>query len=134
MPNSNVNNEISLEKSMSVNDTADPSKVRIPCPFSPSRSFVDKERLQTHMNKNHCDELLQLASLEKITPSLLVEKLLFYRNNGPTLRRIPKGARFSAADKYAKLINECISKNSVFAWYQHFPTFLFISKGMKKNH
>lgn len=109
------------------------SKVRVQCPFSPSRSFVDNKRLQTHLEKKHCDELLHLNSLEGTTPSNLAEKLMLYRNKTPTLRRIPKGARFSAADKFSKIINNCVEKNSIYAWEQ-ILTFSYISfKEIKTN-
>lgn len=114
------------------NEKGKTSKTRVHCPFSPSRSFVDKKRLETHLAKKHCDELLHLKSLENTTPTALAKKLMNYRNNFPTLRRIPKGARYSAADKFAKLVNECIEKNSVFAWSQ-LLTFAYISFNCKGN-
>lgn len=86
---------------------------------APSRTFVDKNRLQNelqnHLERKHCDELLNLKSLEAATPSNLAEKLMKYHNTLPTLRRIPKGARFSATDKFAKLLDDCVNKNSIYS-------------------
>lgn len=105
-------------------------RIRIPCPFSPSRTFVDRKRLQTHLDKKHSDEILHLKSLESTNLTILTAKLMNYRNNVPTLRRIPKGARSSAADKLAKIINNSVDKNSVFAWEQ-LLTLSYISFNVK---
>lgn len=103
---------------------------RVPCPFSPLRSFKDKQRLQNHLEKKHADELLNLESLDEIKPSVIAEKLMFYRNNVPTLRRIPKGARYQAADKLTTIIENVIKTNSVYAW-EKLLVFAYVSFNLK---
>jgi hypothetical protein len=55
-------------------------------------------------------------SVELSQTATLQDKLIFSKRNIQILRRIPKAARFSASDKLASIINNCLNSNSLLAW------------------
>uniref|UniRef100_A0A8D8Z2S3 Uncharacterized protein n=1 Tax=Cacopsylla melanoneura TaxID=428564 RepID=A0A8D8Z2S3_9HEMI len=91
---------------------------RVPCPFSPSRTFVDERRLNTHLVKKHPSHLIggNQSSTDNEPIRLIKEKLIDAKSNCQVLNRIPKGARFSVADKLCSVIRNCVQSNSVQAW------------------
>lgn len=93
------------------------SHPRIPCPFSPSRTFVDERRLRTHVNKKHPDASAATND-ENDTIGSFKAKLSQAKSNIKVLRRIPKAARFLVADKLCGVIKGCFEKNSLDEWSQ----------------
>jgi hypothetical protein len=93
---SNISKEISTSKTSTKNN-----QKKIPWKFesllSPSQNF-----------ERNSVELSQQAKLQ--------DKLIVSKRNIQILRRIPKAARFSASDKLASVINNCLNSNSLLAW------------------
>lgn len=79
----------------------------------PKDSFCNQEDTSQNFcqNKDIIHNIPRTNSLE-----FLKESLIKAKSNTRTLRRIPKGARYSVADKFCSIANKCISLNSISAW------------------
>ncbi|KAI5722350.1 hypothetical protein M8J76_007216 [Diaphorina citri] len=106
------------------------SDARVPCPFSPLRTFRNSGTLSTHLKKRHPDHPLPLNSQAPVSqpfsfkptqgvpvsqifsPESIQKHLLHLKSSSKTLRRIPKSARFLAADKLARVIENCLVSKS----------------------
>lgn len=103
---------------------------RVPCPFSPRRTFCDARRLEIHVQRYH-----PTANENNVAESPvenLKKRLTAAKCNTQTLQRIPKSARFSVADKLCSVIRNCLVKNSLEAW-SHLLLFSYIVLSTDRN-
>lgn len=89
----------------------------VACPVCIDKSFKGKKGLRIHWARAHPDQPFTSPDLPSSSVhDSLPYKLAYCKNNIPVLRRIPKGARFFAAEKLSQVIDRCVAQNSVNCW------------------
>lgn len=89
------------------------------CPFCEvsSTKYKNANGLKIHIARKHPDEKLEYASsLKSNSIQNFKERLCSLRQNIRILKRIPKGARYVAANKLSQLIEICLRKNDLTSW------------------
>lgn len=84
------------------------------------KRFETLKGLRIHCSKIHGVSNITINSEEEHGNKKVEESEIFriakYKSTNHLLKRIPKGARILAANKYASVLEECVSKNDFYSW------------------
>jgi hypothetical protein len=89
------------------------------CEICPnSRTFVNAHGLKIHNSRCHKESFVNISPVEECKS--FQERIANFKFNVPVLKRIPKGARISVANKLSSVINACVNLNTMNAWEELF--------------
>jgi hypothetical protein len=89
------------------------------CEICPnSRTFVNAHGLKIHNSRCHKESFVNISPVEECKS--FQERIANFKSNVPVLKRIPKGARISVANKLSSVINACVNLNTMNAWEELF--------------
>ena len=86
------------------------------CPPNTGKLFKGKRGLRIHCTRAHSNTSLP-SSDSTISPDTFNSQLVSCKKDILVLRRIPKGARYFAAEKLAQVIDNCMSQNTIESWH-----------------